>query len=72
MQYPCIVYQRYSGKTDFADNAPFRHTRRYQVTLIDPNPDSSVYDKIAALPLCLHNRFFIVDDLNHDVFNIYF
>lgn len=72
MQYPCIVYQRYNAKTDFADNQPFRHTKRYQVTVIDADPDSPIPDKVAALPMCLHNRFFVVDNLNHDVFNLYY
>jgi hypothetical protein len=72
MQFPCIVYQRYIAKTDFADGQPYIHTKRYQVTVIDADPDSLIPDKVAALPLCLHNRFFVVDNLNHDVFNLYY
>jgi hypothetical protein len=72
MQYPCIVYQRYRGVTTFADNAPFHHTTRYQVTVIDPDPDSPIPLRVAALPMSTMDRFFIVDDLNHDVYNIYY
>lgn len=72
MQYPCIVYQRYNGLTSFADNAPYRHTKRYQVTVIAADPDDPTADKVATLPMCTKNRFFIVDDLNHDVFNLYY
>lgn len=72
MSYPCIVYQRYNALTSFADNVPFRHTKRYQVTVIDSDPDSPIPDKVAALPMCLHNRFFVANNLNHDVFNLYY
>jgi hypothetical protein len=72
MAYPCIVYQRDMADTKFADNSPYRHTKRYSVTYIDQNPDSEVYDKIANLPMCLFERHFTAEDLNHDVFNLYF
>ena len=72
MQYPCIVYMRDIAVAQFADNNPYRHTKRYQVTVIDRNPDSVIPDKVAALPMCAHNRFFTADNLNHDVFQLYF
>jgi hypothetical protein len=73
MQYPAIVYQRDYGTTSFADNRPHRFTQRYQVTLIDRNPDNDeILNKIAMLPQCHYNRFFAADGLNHDVFVIYF
>lgn len=72
MQYPCIVYKRDRVETEFADNQPYRHTKRYQVTVIHPDPDSDIPDKIAVLPLCSFDRFFTADNLNHDVFNLFF
>jgi hypothetical protein len=72
MQYPCIVYKRDLAITQFASNNPYRYTKRYMVTVIDRNPDSSIPDKVAALPMCTFNRFFTADNLNHDVFNLYF
>lgn len=70
--YPCIVYERSSIDTVFANNAPYRHTRRYKVTVIHRNPDNTIVDAIAALPLCTHDVFFTADNLNHDVFTLYF
>jgi hypothetical protein len=72
MEFPCIVYARDTAVTKFAGNAPYNHTKRYQVTVIDRSPDTQIYDKIAALPMCIFNRHFVVDNLNHDVFNLYF
>lgn len=72
MAYPCIVYNRDYGDTEFASNAPYVHTTRYQVTVIDKNPDNATQEKVAMLPMCLRNRFFTKDNLNHDVFTLYF
>lgn len=72
MQYPCIVYNRDSAVTRFAGNKPYRYTKRYQVTVIATSPDSDIPDKVAALPMCTHSRFFTADNLNHDVFNLHF
>ena len=72
MTYPCIVYIRNSAKTDFANNFPYKYTKRYEVTVIDENPDSEIPGKVASLPMCSFSRHFTSDNLNHDVFNLYF
>lgn len=72
MEYPCIVYKRDYATTEFADNNPYRFMKRYMVTVIDRDPDSEIPDKVAALQMCTHSRFYTADDLNHDVFNLYF
>lgn len=72
MQYPCIVYARDSAVTQFAANSPYRYTKRYQVTIIDRDPDSPIPDKVAQLPMCTFQRFYTADNLNHDVFGLYF
>lgn len=72
MHYPCILYQRDVADSASADNETYRYTKRYLVTVIDPDPDSIIPDKVAALPLCRHNRFFTAGHLNHDVFYLFF
>lgn len=72
MQYPCIVYSRDTAQTDFADDNPYKYRKRYQITVIDLDPDSDIPDKIAALRLCAYDRFFTADNLNHDVFRLFF
>ena len=73
MQYPCIVYERDNASTKRADNLTYRFTQRYQVTLIDNNPDNNdVLDKLVMLPLSEYNRHFSTSGLNHDVFVIYY
>jgi hypothetical protein len=72
MQYPCIIYAWDDTKTDFADNSPYRRSKRYQVTVIDRNPDSLIPDDIAQLPLSSMEQTFKADNLNHFVFTLYF
>lgn len=72
MSYPCIIYARDTMDVSYADNSPYRHAIRYEVTVVDQNPDSELVQKVANLPLASHNRFFTSDNLNHDVFTLYF
>lgn len=72
LQYPCIVYKRDYADTKFADDIPYDHTKRYMIIVIDRDPDSVIPDKVAAMPMSLFNRFYTVEELNHDVFSVYF
>lgn len=72
MQYPCIVYKRDSANSQFADNKTYLYKKRYLITVIDQNPDSAIPDKVAKLPLCTFLRFYTADNLNHDLFQLYF
>jgi hypothetical protein len=72
MSYPCIVYARDGSRLAHAGNKLYRHVKRYQVTVIDRNPDSDLPDKVTELPMCEFNRFFTADNLNHYVFNLFF
>lgn len=72
LTYPCIIYRRDSAVTSFADNSPYRYKKRYQIMVIDQDPDSPIPDKVAELPMCTFERFYTADYLNHDVFNLYF
>ena len=69
--YPAIVYERAPSDTQFADNAPYIYEHRYQITVIDPDADSGIPDKVAHLPRCIHDRYFVSENLHHDVFMIY-
>lgn len=72
MAYPCIVYNRDYAVVQHSDNLPYLRKIRYQVTVIDRNPDSEIPEKVAALPLCSFDRAFVADNLHHDVFQLFF
>lgn len=72
MEYPCIIYSLDAMDSSFANNNPYRSTKRYQVTVIDQDPDSVIPDAVASLPMSSFSRRFAVSNLNHSVFNLYF
>lgn len=72
MQYPCIIYKRDNITSIFADNTMYRYKKRYQIIVVDADPDSDIHEKVIALPLCSYDRFYTSDNLNHDVFNLFF
>src|SRR4051812_16972793 len=70
--YPCIIYKRDFAETKFADDIPYNHALRYMVTVIDRDPDSDIPNKVASMQMSQFNRFYTAEDLNHDVFNVFF
>lgn len=72
MALQAIVYNRWNMATDFADNVPYRQVTRYRVTVIDPDPDSLIPKKVGALPMSTMVRHLVVQNLNHDIFDVYF
>lgn len=72
MSYPCIVYSRDYELKNHADDRPYKRRMRYQVTVIDRDPDSGIPDKISELPMCSYDRFYTAHNLNHDVFKLFF
>lgn len=72
LKYPCIVYERDDMPVRYADDKVYNLFKKYTVTVIDQDPDSIIPDKILKLPYCRFNRHFVIDNLNHDAFIIYF
>ncbi|MET0786071.1 MAG: hypothetical protein ABWY25_05145 [Paenisporosarcina sp.] len=72
MEYPCIVYNRDYELAQFADDRPYALRRRYMITIIDRDPDSDILSKVAELPMCVYDRFYTADNLNHDVYKLFF
>ena len=72
IRYPCLIYKRDGVSSDFANNRGYRFQQRYQVTYISRSPDTSMVETLARLPQCLYNRSYVAQNLNHDVFNLYY
>ena len=72
MQYPAIVYSRKDIEKRSANDGVYQKLPSYEVILIDKNPDSKFVDKILELPYCSFDRHYESDNLNHDVFTLYF
>lgn len=72
MVYPCIRYELDDMDTTHADNLPYRVEDRYVLTGMSLDPRSPIRRELALLPTARFNRFFVVDNLNHFVFTIFF
>lgn len=72
LEYPCIVYKLDNIDSKYANNSMYFNMKRYQITIIDKNPDSNIPDNIMKLQMCNFDRAFSSDNLNHWVFNLYF
>ena len=72
MSYPAIVYSRKTIDNSYANNSVYKQNYAYEITVIDKNPDSEIVNKISKLPTCRFDRHFKSDNLNHDVFTLYY
>lgn len=72
MQYPAIVYELNDIENTYADDGVYLSSKNYSVTVIDSDPDSSLIGKVASLPTSHFNRHYTKDNLNHDVFTIFY
>lgn len=72
LKYPCIIYSINKTNEKRADNKLYLFTQGYSIKYIDSDPDSDTPAKILSLPMCSFDRRYTSDNLNHDVYNIYF
>lgn len=72
LTYPCVVYNLDDIWIDRANNALYRGIREYQLKLIDRKVESVYFDPILKLSMCVFDRAYTANNLNHFVFNLYF
>lgn len=72
LEFPCIVYSRDFVNTQFAGNAPYKLSKRYLVTIITRDPDDEIADRVSELPTATFSRYFVTDNLHHDIYQLYF
>lgn len=72
ISYPAIVYSRKTIDNSYANNSVYKQNYAYEITVIDKNPDSEIVNKVSKLPTCRFDRHFKSDNLNHDVFTLYY
>lgn len=72
MAYPAIVYSPDSENRMHANNDTYDIKDRYQVTIIDSNPDSPIRMAFRRSPFCSFSRSFRTDGLNHFIYSLYY
>ena len=73
MKYPAIRYNLTPGETRYADNGVYNHQRRYEVTVIEKNPDIPWDERMLnAFEYCSFERMYAAENLNHWQFSLYY
>lgn len=73
MVYPCIRYSKSVPSNRFADNVRYLHKNRYDLVVIDPDPDSKIPDYILkTFTYSSIDRTYTANNLNLTAMSIYF
>lgn len=72
MKYPAIVYFPDFEDRTHANNDTYNLKDRYQVTIIDRDPDSPIRMAFRRSRLCSFSRSFRTEGLNHFIYSIYY
>ena len=72
LRYPAIVYNRKRIDNTYANNGVYTQSDAYEVTVIDYDVESEIVEKVSKLPMCSFDRNFKSDNLDHNVFTLYY
>lgn len=73
MVYPCIRYSKSPPATKHADNVRYFGRDRYNLIVIDKDPDSEIPQRILdTFEYCSIDRFYTANNLNHTSITLYF
>lgn len=73
MNYPCIKYSLSGIDSKSANDAKYNSVNRYELIVIDSNPDSDIHVKILNhFPMCRFDHPYVADNLNHFVLTLYY
>lgn len=73
LKYPCIIYKRDSSSAEYADDKTYIFTPQYQITCISPKQTNDIYEKlIERFSMIRYVRGYVVDNLSHDILNLFY
>mgnify|MGYP006932843457 CR=1 FL=1 len=72
MQYDAIRYSRKNIRNTYANGSVYKQDDCYEVIVIYEDPDSDLPRKLSTFPRCSFDRHYVADNLNHDVFTLYY
>jgi len=72
MKFPCIIYEHENNDVKHADNRKYMKKRRYQVTIIDKDPDTEIPERLDELMFASFDRRFTADNMNNIVYTLYY
>lgn len=72
MEYPAIVYSIKDIESRHADDQKYSKLKCYELIVISKTPNDRIIDSLLDLPYISYDRSYKADNLNHDVFIIYY
>lgn len=73
LSYPCVIYNIGSGDAKHADNMVYKYTNSYDLIFIFKKPNIDIIEQVLqVLPMCRMTRSYVVDNLNHYAFSVYY
>lgn len=72
MEFPCIVYSRDKITNKHGNNHVYNQNHRYQVIVLDKDPDSEITENLSKFDKCQFDRRYVSDNIYHDVFTLYY
>ena len=72
LKYPCIIFSRDDITNLKASDSIYAQRIGYKLVVIDYDPDSSIVKDVSKLPYCSFLTHYVSDNLNHDVFRLYY
>lgn len=75
LQYDCFIFSRNNTSTSRADNKAYRKTPRWTITYVcrDGRDTDILIDKmLETFKWCTHETCYKANNLEHNVFNLYF
>lgn len=72
MSYPCIVYHYTNDRDDYADNKRYFANKQYTVTVMDPDEDSLLAERVKDIPYCSLASRYSTEGLTYWVYTLYF
>jgi len=73
--YPCIIYDDARSEVTYASNRAYTITHQYTITYVSKDPDdahNSIKKIVRAFEMCNHDRSYVADNLNHEVFSLFY
>lgn len=73
IKYPCIKYSLTGVDHKRANDAIYKNTNRYEIIVIDGNPESDIFSKLLThFKMCKFDRQYVSDNLYHFVLTLHY
>lgn len=72
MKYDAIRYSKRKPSVEMANNKKYKNMNCYEIIVIARKQDHPVIEKLLELPYSSWDRYYVADNLHHDVLTIYY